>query len=204
MKKITVNNIYDWPLTLRLLALTLFAAVVFYFCYSWDISRLSKQLFTARQKENDLKDQLKLLISNQNSLKNDISQSEKLKNILYLWQNQLVTYPALPKIISDILKIGSTNGVQFPLFLPQPQEKQDIYFKVPIKVVGVGNYHQLANFVSQVANMPWIVTINNFSLTDEIKNDVLGVKLAQEAAAQNLLTANFNLEVYYLADTNVK
>lgn len=200
MKKMTLNNIYDWPLTMRLLVLTAFAAVVFYLCYSWDISSISSKLMNAKQKEVDLQQQLQFSIEKQNDLKNEISQSDKINSTLLQWQNKLVTYNELPQLINDILKIGSTNGVEFPLFSPLQQVKVDIYYKIPIKVVAVGNYHQLANFFSQVANMPLIVAINNFSITTEIKNDLIGTQLAKVAATENLLTAEFNLEVYYLAD----
>ncbi len=75
-------------------------------------------------------------------------------------------------------------------------EKPITYNKVPIKVVVVGNYHEIAGFISQVANMPWIVAIGGFTITKETDSSLLGDKLAKQAVAQNLLSAEMTLDVY--------
>jgi type IV pilus assembly protein PilO len=200
MKKISLNNFYDWPLTMRALILGLLFAVVFYFGYSWDISHMSSKLLSAQQKEKDMKEQLKSVIQKQYDLKYEISHSSQLNKTLIQWQNQLISYSELPKLLNTILKLGANNNLQFPLFQPQPDVKENLYYKVPIKIIAVGKYHQLASFISDVANMPWIIAINDFTITNEIKNDLIGPKFAKQAAEENLLTASFNFEVYYIAD----
>lgn len=69
--------------------------------------------------------------------------------------------------------------------------------KVPIKVVVVGNYHQLADFISQLANMPWIVAIGNFTISNENQTALLGETLAKQAVTQHLLSAELALDVYH-------
>jgi type IV pilus assembly protein PilO len=81
---------------------------------------------------------------------------------------------------------------------PAPEDVGAIsYVKVPIKVVAVGNYHQIADFISQVANMPLVVVIGDFIVTDENQGVLLGDKLAKQATSQHLLTSEMTLEVYY-------
>lgn len=83
-----------------------------------------------------------------------------------------------------------------------PPEKRVIQFnKVPIKVVVVGNYHQLADFISQVANMPYVVSIGNFTLSNENQTGLLGETLAKQAQDQNLLTAELTLDVYHTGES---
>jgi type IV pilus assembly protein PilO len=79
-----------------------------------------------------------------------------------------------------------------------PEEVEAIsYVKIPIKVVVVGNYHQIADFISQVANMSLTVVIGDFMLTDENQGVLLGDKLAKQATSQHLLTSEMMLEVYH-------
>lgn len=68
--------------------------------------------------------------------------------------------------------------------------------KVSIKVVVVGKYHQLADFISQLANLPWIVAIGDFTISNENQSTLLGESLAKQAEAQHLLTAEMMLDVY--------
>lgn len=70
------------------------------------------------------------------------------------------------------------------------------FSKVPIKVVVVGSYHELADFISQVANLPWIVAVGNFTISNENTSTLLGDVMAKQATAQNLLSAELVLDVY--------
>lgn len=199
MKKINFNNIYEWPLITRILIIGLICAVVLYLGYYLKISYLSTQLVGYQQKEQELKQQIQFIISKQGAMNNEIAQFSQLQNLLKQWQGKMVAYTELPELLNEILKIGATNHLHFSLFHPDPAVQTGIYYKVPIKLVAVGGYHQLGDFLSQIANMKWIVVISDFILTSENKNDVLGSKLAADAAAENLLTAELTFEVYYLA-----
>jgi type IV pilus assembly protein PilO len=79
----------------------------------------------------------------------------------------------------------------------------DIYFeKVPIKVVVIGNYHQIADFMSQVANMPWIVVIGDFTISNENKTSIVGEAMAKQIEIQHLLSAEMTLDVYHTGEKN--
>lgn len=73
--------------------------------------------------------------------------------------------------------------------------------KIPIKVVVVGNYHQLADFISQVANMPWIVAVGNFTISNENAVTLLGETLAKQADTQHLLSAELTMDVYHIGES---
>lgn len=206
MKNLNLNfkNIHEWPLITRILIIGLICAVVFYLGYWWDVSNLNERLVNTEHQEQDIKDQLKLVITKEEKTKSDLSQFAKLEKLLKQWQNTLINYSELPEILNQILKIGATNHLYFSQFNPAQEVKEEQhYLKVPIKVVVVGSYHQIADFISQVANLPWIVVVGDFTISKENKNDVLGSKLAERANAENLLTAELTLEVYHLADKSV-
>ncbi len=79
--------------------------------------------------------------------------------------------------------------------------KDITYAQLPIKVVVVGNYHQLADFISQLANMSSIVVIGDFTVSTDNQTMLIGDKLAQQAAAQHLLTAEMTLSLYHLPES---
>jgi type IV pilus assembly protein PilO len=203
MPKYNLNNIYEWPMTTRYLVVGLICAIVFYLGYGWDISALKTQIANAQAKEDELKSQLTFVINKQIKIEREAAQLPKMQASLVEWQKKLINYADLPELLNQILKLGGNNQLHFSQFNPGAEKKVDIYLKVPIKVIVVGGYHQLASFVSQVANMPWIVVVGDFTLSKENKNDVLGSKLAEQATAENLLTAEITLEVYHLIDARV-
>lgn len=200
MNKYDFKNVHQWPMTMRALVIGFACAVAFYFGYSRDISSLNINLSKAKQQENDLKTKISLIISEKKSLQGELIQFPQYVALLNSWNNQLIQYTNLPKLLNEILKIGAANNVFFSLLNPGAELKEGIYTKIPIKVIAVGNYHQVATFVSQLANLNWIVVVNNFTLSNENKNDVLGTKLASTANAENLLTVEMNLEVYSRAE----
>jgi type IV pilus assembly protein PilO len=85
---------------------------------------------------------------------------------------------------------------------PATEEKGIFYNKVPIRVVVVGSFNDISAFLSEVANLPMIVVIGNFTMTSEDQSSLIGEKLAKQAAAQHLLTAEFVFDIYNLPESN--
>lgn len=238
MKKMTLNNIYEWPLMTRLLLLGLIFLLAFYFGYRYDVSNQIATLSRVAQQELDLKQELELVIHKSKTTEQEILRLPTLKAELAKWNKQLITYDELPQLLNEILKIGADNHLFFSVFTPGEMvtvplapwlveapggevslykapaapaapptdaaadpaatqlEKPITYNKVPIKVVVVGGYHDISQFISQVANMPWIVAIGGFTINKDNDSSLLGDKLAKQAAQQNLLYAEMTLEVY--------
>lgn len=194
------KNVYDWPLTTRMLVIGLVCAGVFYLGYQWDLVSLKSQLSTGVQQEQDLKQQLELVIKKQLTVKNEILKFTTLQGMLVEWQKKLSNYGELPQVLDAILKIGSNNQLHFTSFTPGAEVKENSYLKVPIKVVADGTYHQIGSFISQIANMKWIVVVNSITITKEKKTEE--GKPTLQGSGQNLLTCELTLEVYHFAPNN--
>lgn len=196
--RLDIKNFYAWPLSTRLLMMVIVCAAVFYLMYTWDINDVKTQLQTQETKENTLKQQLEDIVTKEVAVTQALTQYEGLKKLLTEWQQKLITYPDLPELLNTILKIGGSDHIYFTQFTPGQEIEENHYIKVPIRIIAVGSYHQLADFISQIANLPNIVVIGDFSVAREAKNDVIGAKLAEIAVAQNLLTADITFNVYRL------
>jgi type IV pilus assembly protein PilO len=242
MKKMTLNNIYEWPLMTRLLALGLIFAATVFLGYHFDVARQATKLSSVIQEESDLRQQLEIVIHRTKLLQSEISHLPELKKQLQNWKTQMVSNADMADLLNQILKTGADNHLFFSLFTPlepitvkladtvakpdtntgtgaaaqpaapaaaaapqpagttPPAGNVITYEKIPIKVVVVGSFHQIADFISQIANMQAIVVIGNFTISNENKIDLLGDKLAKQAVAQHLLSAEMTLEVYRLAE----
>lgn len=199
MMNLDPKKMYEWPRSSQAVVFVIVFLAVFYLGYHWDISSVQSALSTSQAQEQDLKQQYELAISKEMTIRSDLSQSPALLDLIAKWKNKLVKSSNLPELLNEILKTGANNNLYFSLFSPGEGLKSGNYIKVPIKVIVVGSYHQIAKFVSQIVNMPWIVVVGDFVISNENKNDSLGSKMAQEANASNLLTTEMVLEVYYSA-----
>ena len=203
MMKFNIKNVHEWPLSLRSAVALLVFLLTLYLGYRFDLSGKSEQLATAEQQEDDLKLQYEALSRKKTVLKHDISHLPGLQQQLVEWKKSIIKHEELAELLNTILKNASNNHLYVSLFDPDTVVKEGEYEKLPIKVIVVGSYHQLADFVSQLANLPQLVVIGDFVISNENKNDILGSKLAQQANEQKLLTIEMNLAVYYIPEAEV-
>ena len=202
MKNYDLKNIYDWPMRLQLLVFFIVFCMAFYAGYRWDILSMQERIENIQREEGDLKQQYELAVSKEALIRNQTNQVVQLKQLLAVWKSQLIKKSELPEILNEILKIGANNQLAFTLFNPGPESKVGAYIQKPIKIIAVGGYHQLANFISQVANLPWIIVVGNFTLSKDNRSELIGEKLAQQAEIDNLLTAEMTFEIYHLAENS--
>ena len=74
---------------------------------------------------------------------------------------QLPNRAEMDSLLSDINQAGLGRGLQFELFKPGSDVVKEFYAEMPIDVRVSGVYHDLGEFVADVARMPRIVTLNN-------------------------------------------
>ena len=92
------------------------------------------------------------------------AQMIQIKNMLAELVRQLPDSSEVPSLLIDITEAGGRRGLEFVVFDPQEQELGDFYSTLPILMEVKGNYHQLANFISDLAQMPRIVTVGNLEI----------------------------------------
>lgn len=78
---------------------------------------------------------------------------------------QLPDSSEVPSLLIAITEAGARRGLEFVVFDPQEQELGDFYSTLPILMEVKGGYHQLANFISDLAQMPRIVTVGDMEIT---------------------------------------
>jgi type IV pilus assembly protein PilO len=77
---------------------------------------------------------------------------------------QLPGKTEVPNLLVDISQTGLAAGLQEKLFQPANEETKGFYAELPIKIRLVGSYHQFGAFVSGIAALPRIVTLQDIEI----------------------------------------
>jgi type IV pilus assembly protein PilO len=83
---------------------------------------------------------------------------------------QLPGKTEVPSLLIDISQVGVAAGLEEKLFQPSAELKKDFYAELPIKIKVIGSYHQMGEFVSGIAALPRIVTLDEMKITRENKD----------------------------------
>ena len=70
----------------------------------------------------------------------------------------------MDSLLSDINQAGLGRGLQFELFKPGTDVIKEFYAEMPIDVRVTGVYHDLGEFVADLASMPRMVTLNDVGI----------------------------------------
>lgn len=165
-----------WPLAPRILSgLLLALAVVFLGWYGY-WSGQQEELERGEQEEIQLKDLYKQKMQQAISLDKLKEQRVLVLQYVAKMEKQLPSKAEMDALLKDITQAGVGRGVQFDLFKPGTVNPKDYYAEQPIDIKLNGNYHDLGQFVSDIAKLPRIVTLNNLSITSN-KDAVLSLEV---------------------------
>ena len=100
-------------------------------------------------------------------------QMEEMEQTFGSLLRQLPNTTEVPDLLVDITQAGLGRGLEFTLFRPEKELPKDFYAELPISVEVRGTYHELAQFVSDVAALPRIVTFGDIAITSAGKDNKL-------------------------------
>src|SRR3546814_17446025 len=78
--------------------------------------------------------------------------------------NQLPSSAEVANLLNDISQARIASILEERLFQPQGEVPKEFYAEIPNRIIVVGDYHEMGNFVSSVAALPRIVTIENVEI----------------------------------------
>ncbi len=171
-KGLDPNDPGQWPLLPRVtfLIAIFFAIVVGGWWLDW--STQWSQLETKREEESRLKQEWKEKKEQAVNLPEYKRQLSEIDRQFGALLKQLPNRSEMEALLADINQAGLGRGLQFELFKPGSEVMKDFYAELPIAVRVIGNYHDLGEFVSDVAQMPRIVTLNDIAIETQ-KDGVL-------------------------------
>jgi type IV pilus assembly protein PilO len=158
------NDPSRWPTMPRRLLLVVVALAVLVGLWFVVLSGMRTQLDSERQRETQLRTEFTNKVAQAANLEALRAQLEQVRIYVSQLERQLPSRAEMDALLSDINQAGIGRGLQFELFRPGQVDLRDHYAELPIAVRVSGSYHDIGMFVSDVAHLSRIVTLNNISL----------------------------------------
>ncbi len=173
LKNIDINNLGSWPVPLKIGGILIVCAIVLFAGFWFLIQGELEQYGEAQKKEEGLRETYmnkKALAINLPAYKEQMEEMEQTFGSLL---RQLPNTTEVPDLLVDITQAGLGRGLEFALFRPEKEQPKDFYAEMPISIEVRGSYHELAQFVSDVAALPRIVTFGDIAITSAGKENKL-------------------------------
>lgn len=153
-----------WPsLPRALCAIALGAAVVA--TGGWLVwSPQWETLASGEQSEQQLRADFERKFAQSQHLDNLRFRKREVQALVHQLERQLPDKSEMDALLAEISQAGVARGLQFELFKPGQPQLGEFHAELPIEIRLTGGFHAFAGFVSDVANMPRIVTLDRIAI----------------------------------------
>lgn len=159
-----INDIGSWTRRVKILMSAILCVVILGAGFHFIIQDQRVVLDTEQNKEPGLKDsylEKKALAINLDAYKQQMLEAEETFGVLL---KQLPNESEIPDLLIDMTQVGLSRGLQFEQIKPGSNIDKDFYAEKNVNIVANGTYHQIAGFVSDVAALPRIINVSDFSV----------------------------------------
>lgn len=164
-----------WPPLPRLLC-PLFATLLIIIVGGWLVwSTQWETLERGAESERKLRIEFERKVAQAQHLDALRKQKAEVEAQVLRQERQLPGKAEIDALLAEISQVGTVRGLQFELFKPGQLKIGEHYAELPIEMRLSGSYHALAGFVSDVANLSRIVTIDRIALT-QLRDGVLALE----------------------------
>lgn len=168
------------PLTIKIpiiIVLCVALAVAVYFLHT---TKQKQQLEKVTAEEQTLRQVFVGKQSKAANLEAYKQQLDEMRTSFGTLLRQLPNETEIETLLTDISQTGISAGLEIEYFKPEGLIQREFYSEYPIKLKVTGRYHEFAEFISGVAALPRIVTIQNIEIQPAANE---GVKLSMELTA---------------------
>ena len=103
----------------------------------------------------------KEIADNLNEKRREMDQlDQKLQDAL----TELPERKDIDELLANLNDVGKKSGLEISRVSPGAESAEAFYAKIPVSMNVTGNYHEIAMFLQEVANMRRIVNVNNIHL----------------------------------------
>lgn len=158
------NNIGSWPAWVYALFIAALIVVVLAGSWYYVVKPGRQALVEAQQHEHGLRQEFRRKHERVVHLEQYEKQLKALKKELKGMLAELPSKSEVPELLRNVSNIRAVNGLTEVLFKPLDNEKHKFYVTLPNRLVVRGGFHDLARFVSDVAQLSRIVTIDEVNI----------------------------------------
>jgi len=166
----------SWPLSLKIIAFVIVFVATLGLGYYFVISDQLETLGAAEKEETKLRyeyeNKFRLAYNLEAYQKQMIEMEVRLAQML----KKLPATHETPGLLDDITFIATSAGLKIKSIRWGNEIEQEFYTELPLFIDVSGEYHQFGKFVSDVANLPRIVSLHEFTIKKP-KEELLSLNL---------------------------
>lgn len=164
LQSLDAQNPGAWPSWARNGAVVLVAVVLVLLGLYFVIKPQYEELEQERGKETSLREEFERKQKKVAALDAYKEQLAEMERSFGTMLRQLPSKTEVANLLQDISQTRVASALEEELFEPQAEAPKDFYAEVPNRIVVTGNYHEMGQFISSVAALPRIVTIDEVEL----------------------------------------
>lgn len=167
LNNLDLSNVGSWPPVAKSMLIVVFSILVATLSYFMLVDEKITTLQNAETREQELRQIYRAKYAAAVNLELYKQQMIEMEQTFSYLLKQLPATHETPGLLDDITYAGTSTGLTFVRINWMPEIEKDFYTELPIQIDVVGDYHQFGNFVSEVAKLPRIVSLHDFSVTTD-------------------------------------
>ncbi len=167
LNELDFDQVAVWSKEVKIVVITFVMIVVGALSYWFIVKPRLPVLDQAQIEEQELKNQFQAKYRIAVNLSAYIDQLKRIEADFSSMLRSLPTSNETPGLLDDITYVGTTSGLTFKLLNWQQEVPKEFYTELPIEIEVSGGYHNFGEFVSEVADLPRIVTLHDFEISHE-------------------------------------
>ena len=165
LQGLDLQNPGAWPDWVRTGAAVLLAAALIAGSYWYLIGERYAEAERAARTEQELRSEFETKQRRAAALDAYRARLEQMERDFGEMLRQLPGKAEVANLLNDISRTRSANNLDEEIFEPQSEVVRDFYAELPNRIVVVGSFHDMARFVSDIAELSRIVTIEQVEIT---------------------------------------
>jgi len=165
LQTLDVQNPGAWPDWVRGFIALLLVVGIIGGSYWFLIKDQYEQAASAAQVEQDLRANFEKKQRRAAALDAYRARLEKMERDFGEMLRQLPGRAEVANLLNDISQTRSVNNLEEEIFEPKTEIIRDFYAELPNRIEVVGDFHDIARFVSDIAALSRIVTIEDITLS---------------------------------------
>ncbi|QUM83302.1 MULTISPECIES: type 4a pilus biogenesis protein PilO [unclassified Moritella] len=176
LNELDLEDLGNWPKPAKIAINIIFSVLIAALFYWVFISTSLQTLDNLEKKEASLRLQFEAKASLAGNLSLYTDQMSEMENLFNSMLRQLPSKSETAGLLDDLSYIGQHNGLQLRKFKWLQEVKRDFSYEVPVNLEVIGTFHQLGQFTSDIAALPRIVTLEDFTIT-KLQGELLKVNM---------------------------
>ena len=182
LQTLDVNNPAAWPKWTRISAAILAGVLVVAIVVWFFVKPKYEELEGARQQEQALRVEFEAKQKKVAGLDAYREQLAEMERSFGTMLKQLPSKAEVANLLNDISQTRAASSLEEELFQPQAEIPKEFYAELPNSIIVTGGYHEIGAFVSGVAALPRIVTIDEIEIKSNGKTGDGGATQLRMAA----------------------